>query len=74
MILEREEEGRDRERNVVREKHESAASYTNPDWGLSLGPFGIQDDGLTNCTTSATALPPFFRNVPYFTMRILVYL
>ena len=32
----------------VREKHQSVASRTCPDWGLNLQPFGAWDNAPTN--------------------------
>ena len=39
----------ERERNSnVREKHQSVASYTHPNWESNPRPFGAQDDAPTN--------------------------
>ena len=58
------ERGREREKNNVRAKHRSVASYTCPDQGSNpsllmcpdqesnLQPFGVQDDAPTNWATS----------------------
>ena len=44
-----EERERERERNIdVREKHQSVASRTHPNWGLNPQRFGAQDDAPTN--------------------------
>ena len=43
------ERERERQRNIdVREKHQSVASRTHPNWGLNPQRFGAQDDAPTN--------------------------